>query len=110
MPSCKRATPSGSSSLTNGLLARSSNGGSNVGDAVGGLLKSNSIGMPFSGGSKSIDLEADLDVCIGADISGTEGLLGIVVDAVNSLLSSPLGINVGSNVVRTPPPTSLFLI
>ena len=99
MPPRKRATSSGSSGLTNGLLAGLLNGGSNVNDVVGGLLKSNGI-SPISGGSKSIDLGVDLNICIGVDI-GTEGLLGTVVDVVNSLLSSLLGTTIESNVASS---------
>lgn len=84
--------------LLNGLLSSpgtTSGGGSgtdlDIDELVDELLNSLGINRPVSGGNQSSGLEATLDICIGADLSGTQNLLDTVTDIVNSLLSSLLG-------------------
>ena len=80
--------------LLDGLLGGS---GLNLDVLINGLLKSLGIVAPVSG-SQSSGLEAELRICIGADISGTQSLLGTITDVVNSLLSSLLGTTVKCKV------------
>lgn len=77
--------------LLDGLLGGS---GLDLDALVNKLLKSLGISAPVSGGHQSSGLEAELYICIGADISGTQSLLDTIADVVNSLLSSLLGATV----------------
>ena len=77
--------------LLDGLLGGS---GLDLDALVNKLLKSLGISAPVSGGHQSSGLEAELHICIGADISGTQSLLDTITDVVNSLLSSLLGATV----------------
>jgi hypothetical protein len=77
--------------LLDGLLGGS---GLDLDALVNKLLESLGISVPVSGGNQSSDLEAELHICIGAGISGTQSLLDTITDVVNSLLSSLLGTTV----------------
>jgi len=65
---------------------------------VNQLLQSLGISVPNSGGNQSGDLEAELRICTGASISGTQSLLDTITGVVNSLLSSLLGTTVQCKV------------
>lgn len=75
----------GSSGTTPDIL------GIDIDTLVNGVLTLLDVKLPISGGDQSSGLEVDLDICIGAGISGTESLLKTITDVVNSLLSSLLG-------------------
>ncbi|KAF9652707.1 hypothetical protein BDM02DRAFT_3183394 [Thelephora ganbajun] len=63
----------------------------NIDVLVNALLNSLGISVPIYGGNQSSGLEADLSICVGAGISGTQSLLDTITNVVNSLLSSLLG-------------------
>ena len=90
----------------------SSSGGLNLGGLVSGLLGSepdltslvnnitNSLGIsvPITGDPQPSSLEADLSVCFGTDLSGTQSMLDTITSVTNPLLSSLLGTTVNSEV------------
>ena len=88
------------SGLLDGLLGSvgATSGGSlsgrsgiDLNQLVGGLLKSLNSNGSISGGHQSTGLEAELGICLGADISGTRDLFDTISDVVDSFLSSLLG-------------------
>lgn len=84
-----------------GLLSGLLGSGLDITSLVNNVIKSLGISVPISGGYQSTSLEADLSVCIGAGLSGTQSLLNTITDIVNSLLSSLLGTTVKCNINST---------
>lgn len=87
--------------LLDGLLGGS---GLNLDVLVNQLLQPLGINVPIPGVNQSGNLEADLRICTGASISGTQSLLNTTTGIVNSLLSSLLGTTVESRVESSCPP------
>ena len=98
----RRSSDGGSSSSggldLGGLLSGLLGSGLDLTSLVNDVIKSLGISVPISGAYQPSSLEADLSVCIGADLSGTQSLLDTTTDVINSLLSSLLGTAVNSNV------------
>ena len=94
------SSPSGGLNL-GGLLSGVLGPGLDLTSLVNNVIKSLGISVPISGGYQSTSLEADLSICIGADLSGTQSLLDTITDVVNSLLSSLLGTTVKCKVNST---------
>lgn len=72
--------------------------GLDINGLVNVLLGSLDISGPILGGNQSSGLEANLYICIGAGVSGSQGLLDTIADVVNSLLSSLLGTTINCKV------------
>jgi len=86
--------------LLDGLLGGS---GLNLDVLVNQLLQPLGTSVPIPGVNQSGNLEADLRICTGASISGTQSLLNTTTGIVNSLLSSLLGTTVECRVESSCP-------
>jgi len=92
-------------SLLGSLWTTSGGSAMDVDALVTELLNSLNISVPIPGGNQSSGLEVNLDVCFGADVSGTQDLLDTITNVVNSLFSSLLGTTLSCKVESSCPTT-----